>query len=85
MVPHIIAELQGYIPSSKIAGSQHSTKGKSEKAKGKEKENVGNEYFILTPCGLFRYIDYWIISDFKPYSYSDLFYSTEFCLRKVIQ
>ena len=43
MVPHVIAESQGYIRSPKIAGSRHSTKGKSEKAKGKEKENVGPE------------------------------------------
>ena len=43
VVPHVIAELQGYIRSPKIVGSRHSTKGKSEKAKGKEKGNVDPE------------------------------------------
>ncbi|KIK76468.1 hypothetical protein PAXRUDRAFT_18188 [Paxillus rubicundulus Ve08.2h10] len=41
--PHVIAQAQGYVQSPKVAGARRGAKPKSNKSKGKEKENVAFE------------------------------------------
>ncbi|KIK77069.1 hypothetical protein PAXRUDRAFT_167937 [Paxillus rubicundulus Ve08.2h10] len=40
LTPHIIAQAQGYVQSPKVAGTRRGAKPKSNKSKGKEKENL---------------------------------------------